>query len=336
MHPLAQTLLDAHTRQLLQQLSTEQLQQTVPSEIDALVTALADHPLATLVDLEALKRLLRQQVLQQPATELLRQTSLDLARRLLALPLQGQTRAADLINSRHVESLIDRLLDLEDLRRDVVNAVLASPVYSDVLSDLLYNGIRDYLLEDNILTKKVPGMSSLMKLGKGMVNRMGGLEEGIERTIKQTIAKNLRASLELSEQLIEKACKGPRLRQALIEAWKKARDLNLDSFIAYIGERELIDAESILNTFWEDVRQTPYAAALLDAIVDALADSLGSLPLAQVLTRQALDVATIGREILACIEPALTQLRQSGHLEQRLRAHLSLFYASPEVAQLLP
>ncbi len=335
MHPLAQTLLDAHTRQLLQQLSTEQLQQTVPSEITAVISAIADRPIVTLVDLDALKRLLRQQILQRPAPDLLRQINLDLARHLLALPLQRQTRVADLVASGHIETLIDRLLDLEDLRRDVVNAVLASPVYSDVLSDLLYNGIRDYLLEDNILTKKVPGMSSLMKLGKGMVNRMGGLEEGIERTIKQTIAKNLRASLELSEQLIEKACKGPRLRQTLLEAWTKARGLSLDKFTAYVGERELVDTESMLHTFWEDVRQTPYASTLLNAIVDAIAASLAELTLAQTLAQLDLDVAAIGTEVLACIEPALAQLRQSGHLEQRLRAHLSLFYASPEVTQLL-
>ncbi len=328
MHPLAARLLDAHVQHTLQELQVERLQAHLAEEIALGLQHLQEQKLKTLHAREPIKRGLQDLLLDRPSAPLINTLALALGRELLAHPLQKQTCPGDLINADEAERLIDRLLDLEDLRRDLVKAVLASPVYSDLLSDLLYNGIRDYLLEDNILTKKVPGMSSLMKLGKGMVNRVGGLEEGIERTIKQTIAKNLRSSLELSEQLLEKAFRGARLRQALIEAWQKVSRTPLEQVTRYVGERELVDAQSIALTLWEHARQTPYAHTLLDAIVDSIARQLDEMSVQQLVEGLAIDLPKLAQELLAVVEPLLRQLHQSGHLEARVRAHLHDFYAS--------
>ena len=99
-------------------------------------------------------------------------------------PLNKTTSLEELLNAREYDRIVDHVIELEDLRRQIVRAVLQNPSVVQLISDLIYHGVKSYLVDENALTKKVPGMSSLMKMGKGVMERMGSLDAALENTLK--------------------------------------------------------------------------------------------------------------------------------------------------------
>lgn len=335
MHAKAAALLDAHVRHSLNQLTGPALASLVQSEIQTFFTQMGDRPVSQWVDEVTVRDFLLRNVFARELTPGLRGQLRHLLTQGLASPLHEGAQLETLLNVREVELIIDRALDLEELRREIVHAVLDSPVYSDVLSDLLYHSIKEYLLEENVLTKKVPGMSSLMKIGKGVVGRMGGLEETLEKTIKHYIKQNIRATVELSEQLIEKAFQGPKIREICRDAWGKIKTTQISDATRYIDIKDVEDAEDIANTIWNHVRQTEYAKQLLTEMVHIWFDANGDRPLTLLVQDLGYDADRLCAETLTTITPIAAILLESGYIEQRLRAHLESFYASAAVAEIL-
>ena len=335
MHSKAQSLMKAHTEFLLARCSVQELPATLQTEITLLIAHLSQRKLHELVDHAQVLRLLQQELLQrQPAPGLRNQLKASI-QRLLHNPILNQTEIGMILGDEDAERVMNTLLKHEDLRKDIVHSLLASPVYSDVLSDLLYHSIKDYLLEENVLTKKVPGMASLMKIGKGMVERMGNLEESFEKTIKQYIRKNIRASVELSEQLIDKAFQGPRLREALRDALGQLRQQKIALIGQHIQSHDIEEGEEILNSLWNRWRETPTASAVLEDLVQHWFELHTDQTLGQLLAELDFDILDFSRELEAAASPVISLLRDNGYLQSRIESHLQPFYASDAVHALL-
>lgn len=335
MHPKAQLIMNAHTEFLLARCSGQELSTTLQTEINLLIAHLSLRKLHELVDHSQVLKLLQQEILQRQLSQGLRHQLNASIQRLIRNPVLNQTEIGAIVGEQESDRTIETLLAHQDLRKEIVHSLLASPVYSDVLSDLLYHSIKDYLLEENVLTKKVPGMASLMKIGKGMVERMGNLEESFEKTIKQYIRKNIRASVELSEQLIDKAFQGPRLREALRDAMGKLRTKKISALSQHVHDHDLDEAEDILNTVWNHWRQTPIASAVLEDLVQHWFELHTDQTLGHLLIEVDFDVPGFSRELEAAASPVISLLRDNGYLQSRIESHLQPFYASEAMQMLL-
>ena len=52
----------------------------------------------------------------------------------------------DIVAPDCYQQVADKIVDLERLRDDLVEEILTSSVYSDLISDVLYNGIKGFWL----------------------------------------------------------------------------------------------------------------------------------------------------------------------------------------------
>ena len=68
-----------------------------------------------------------------------------------------------------------------------------------IQSDIVYQALSDYLVNENPLAKKVPGVSSLMKMGKGLMESTGG-NAAIESALKSYLHKNTQKIVDISER----------------------------------------------------------------------------------------------------------------------------------------
>lgn len=335
MHATAQALLDAHTRHVMQQLTGEALDALVDEETSSFCDWLAARPVTALADADRVRDFLLRNVFDiEPNARLLEQIG-TLATRALHSPLNAKTRVGDILDKREYDLIAQRLIAEEQLRHDLIHAIMQNHNVTHLISDLVYNGVKNYLAENSNIAKKVPGMSSLMKVGKGVMERMGSLDSALENTLKNYVRHNTRATMEMSERLVQQAMATPKLQEASRHIWQQLHNRHLNVGTKHVKAEQVQDVVTIGNALWNHFRQTPYARELLGELVQAWFEKWGDDPVLSVLETIGLDRQRLPDEVKQFLRPLVAELRDSGQLEARVRLHLQRFYESGEVAALL-
>lgn len=334
MHATAQALLDAHTRHVMQQLTGSGLAGLLDEETAVAWEWLAARPVSAVIDEVRVRDFLLRNVFDiTPHQRLLEQIG-SIASRAIKSPLNKQTRLEELLNVREYDLIVDRLIALEEVRRELVHAVLQNPSVSQLISDLVYNGVKNYLAENSGLAKKVPGASSLMKMGKGLMEKVGA-DDAIEGALKSYVNRNTRATMEMSERLVTHALEAPKLKAISRQFWQQVKGAPLERVTRYVEPDDVQDVVTIGNTLWNHLRQTSYARELLNELVHAWFEERGAEPATSVLESIGLDKTRLQNEVRLLLLPLAVELEKGGHLEARVRQHLSVFYASAEAAAAL-
>lgn len=327
MHATAKALLDAHTRHVVQQLTGPALAGVLDDETAVFWDWLAARPVSAIIDEVRVRDFLLRNVFEiTPSERLLAQIG-TLSARALTSPLNKQTRLEELLNAREYDLIVDRLIALEDVRREIVHAVMQNPSVTQLVSDLVYNGVKNYLMEDGGLAKKVPGMSSLMKMGKGMMERVGA-DDALEGALKSYVKRNTRATMEMSEKLVNHALETPKLKSVSRQFWQQIKSAPLDRVTRYVEADDVQDVVVIGSTVWNHFRQTSYARELLNELVHAWFEQWGGDPASTALESIGLDKARLQGEVKLLLTPLAAELEKGGHLEARVRLHLEVFYSS--------
>ncbi|MFN3586438.1 MAG: hypothetical protein ACK4UT_02945 [Moraxellaceae bacterium] len=334
MHPKASALLDVHVRHTLSRLQGDALDALLAEETAALCQWAATRPVTAITDEVQVRDFLLRNVFEITPSEMLLTQIGTLATRALQSPLNKTTALEELLNVREYDLIVDRITELEDLRRQIVRAVLKNPSVVQLISDLVYNGVKNYLVEDGGVAKKVPGMSSLMKLGKGVMERVGA-DDALEGALKSYVKRNTRATMELSERLVERAMETPKLKAAAREFWQQIKGEKLHKVTQYVRADDVEDVVTIGATIWNHFRQTGYARDLLGELVHAWFEQWGQHTVMATLESIGLDQARLVSEVQQVGRPIVADLLASGHLEARLREQLAVFYALPDVEAVL-
>ncbi len=334
MHATAKVLLEAHTRHVLTRLSGPELASLLDEETAGFWQWLSARPVTTVADEVRVRDFLLRNVFEiTPSERLLAQIG-TLATRALQSPLNKTTRLEELLNVREYDLIVDRLIELEELRREIVRAVMKNPSVTQLISDLVYNGVKNYMAENGGLAKKVPGASSLMKMGKGLMERVGA-DDALENALKSYVKRNTRATMEMSERLVERALETPKLKAVSRQFWQEIKSAPLDRATRYVQADDVEDVVSIGNILWNHFRQTPYAREQLKDLVHAWFEQWGNDPAVTVLESLGLDLPRLQEEVRQVLTPLAGELLSSGHLEERVRLHLAQFYGSEEVSKAL-
>ncbi len=330
-----ETMVSLHTDHILQQLSAAALQDNLTQELTFLLQEISPYTLKDLLDQKALALLIKKHILERPLSDGIRQEVRATIHSIIHLPELAQLTAGDCMDTSDIVKVIDYVLEQRALRAKVVHQVLSNPVYSDVLSDLLYVSIKDYLLQENILTKKVPGVASLMKIGKGVVEKMGNLEENFEKAIKNYIRKNIASTIALSEQLILKAFDGPGIRNALLDFWEQSKSVSFADAGGYVQDLHISQGEEISNLIWNHLRVLPQVQAGVEQLILLFMERHSLRRVGELLNDFELDLHALVLDLVQIIRPGIDQLVQDGFIRQRIHAHLTEFYNSPAAKSLL-
>lgn len=267
MHPLAKQMMEAHVQHILNKLAGENLEQLLEIEVEAFCDWLSQRNVDELVQESRVKSFLFRNLLEKEPTELFINQLKKILWSALQSPLNQHTEYQHLLSAQDFQYLVEKGIDLESLRKDVIRAVMESPVYSQLLSDVLYHGIKDFVLEENVIAKKVPGVSSLVKMGQGIMSKMGGVDSAIENLIKSYIQKNIENSVELSQKFLDKSLDENRIRTVAQQFWENVKTNTLSSGAAYIDISDFDDFAFISKSIWNHLRNTDYVQQLLESLV---------------------------------------------------------------------
>ena len=260
----------------------------------------------------------------------------EMATEVLNAPVQSTTALGDIITRGQATGFVEEMLELRRQRERVISEIMAHPVYQELVSNVVYQGVVNYLYEDNLITKSVPGVGSMMKFGKRMANKaVPGLDESFERRLKAWLSDSLPGLINRSEQFLQKALSDDEVRDTVMAAWVAMEDRTLADLQEGLGDVELQTFVVLGYEFWLQFRKTDYFEGCARAVVAHLFLKYGDRPLTDLLGDVGVTEDLIMAEVDAWAIPIIDVLREEGYVETLVRRRLAAFYNSAAARRIL-
>ncbi|PTQ91084.1 hypothetical protein [Agitococcus lubricus] len=334
MHATASALLAAHRDHLLSQLTGEQLNHTLSREVNAFLDWASQCPINKVVAVERLQQVALHYVLAQSPSAGLIEQILTIAKAAFRSPLNQTTYVHQLIEHKDFLAIVDKIASHEQLKKDIIHTAVGNPVYAKLLSDIVFHALSDYLVNENPLAKKVPGMSSLMKMGKGLMDSTGG-NAAIESALRSYLHKNMQSIVDLSEKVLLRTLDAKQIHHVADQLWHKIKGSPLSVIQQYINDNDIEFATQEGVKLWNHFRQTAYAKSLLQELIGVWFNHFAHKDGVSLLADLQISRDDLVREINAFAEPVVAEMLASGFLAERIEAQLSEFYGSEAVSKLL-
>lgn len=327
--PQLERLLEAHVRHELAALKGDRLAKFLSAETGRLFALTDSVTLDRVASPGQVMGLIRRVVMNMELGGALPGLAGAMASQVLNAGVQSTTRVRDILPREQASAFLQEALALRQHRERMISEIMAHPVYQDLVANLAYQALVNYLYEDNLVTRNVPGMGSMMKFGKRMANRaVPGLDENLEKRLRGWLAESLPGLIARSEEFLQSALDDEELHDSVMAAWDAVEDKTLADLQSGLGDVQLHEFVVLGYDFWRNFRQTAYFEACCQAVVEHLFERYGEQPLSSLLADLGVDRDLVSAEVANWGLPLMQVLREEGYLEALVRRRLEPFYRS--------
>lgn len=326
--PAAAALFEAHVDFETAQWRGSAAPLRLRAEVDAFWEWAGKTPLNALVSADTVYGVAERLALDIELPERLAQTIGEIANDLVRLDVNRETRVEDVVDEALFEEGVSLFVELEELRNRLIRRVLDSPVYRALASDVLYQGIKDYIFSDTGAINAIPGVSSLFKgSSSALGKRLPGLEAQVEKRVRAYIRDNTAKTLLNSQQRLLDSLDEARIRVIADEIWTSVRDQPL-SVADVVDANELQRLVDYGLRVWRALRATVYVGDLVNEAVQSYFTRHGDSPISELLAQVGVDRDLLRQEAEKLAPTVIDGLAQTGLLEDLIRRRLEPFYRS--------
>lgn len=329
MHPKAEQLLQAHLQFILAELQSEQ---TLSSEVLALLNHLSAKPVKQLIPLKQLQTLISEQVLDRPLQSRLLEQVVAQIKFALEHPDNKNVTLADLIPSETVEEVAKYLSEQKEHREAFIHRIFKNPTYAQMLSQTISHAISDYM-ENNVLAKKMPGVGGLMKLGKNVIER--ATDSKLDDALQNYLGKNINNLIGVSEKMANRHLSDEQVYQLIKQGWQRISTQPVGMIKNFIDMQNLDNSANLAGKTWDKIRASSY---LRDQINDGVAHwytNNQQQTLGNILGDVNVQPELIERELKQVALPIIKHLIDEGYVAKRVEDLLRAFYSRDEVTTIL-
>lgn len=335
MTSLANRLLDAQVAWAVAQLTGPGLADLVARDVDDVLATTAHLRLDALVEPDEVKRVARRLVATVPSSA----AAGELVRAATDVVLAGPDRPfalQDLIGREHVEAILTEVLGATHLAQDALDHLAASPLVGTVASRFVGRLVGEVLQANRAVAEKVPGLGALMSFGTGAASKMmGAADKQFEALLGDTAGKGTTFAVRRLNKIVLETLQDPTTRAAALEVWDLYAAKPIGSLTAYVEAEDAHRLVDLVRAAVAEASATEPAAELVDSLVDAFFGVYGASPLGDLLDGLAISRDDLVADATALATTAVDAARESGRLEELVRARLEPFFTSPEVAAIL-
>lgn len=333
---LAERLYEEHVRHEMAALKGAKLKKFLERELDELLDHAGRITLNRVASIDQVMGVIERVVVDMELDAGIPELAAEMATEVMNSPVQAETTLGEIISREQATGFLEEALELRQQRERVISEIMAHPVYQELVSNVVYHGLVNYLYEDNLIARSVPGVGSMMKFGKKVANRaVPGLDETFERRIKAWLADSLPGLIARSEAFLHRALSDDELRDSVMAAWVAVEDKTIAELREGLGDVELQEFVVLGYEFWLQFRKTGYFEGCARAVVEHLFAKYGDRPVTDLLDDVGVTREVIRTEIEAYGIPVMDVLREEGYLEALVRRRLSSFYRSAAAKKLL-
>ncbi len=336
MNDLIDQLLEAHVAHELNRFKDECYKQTIEEEVSAVFEWVKKIKLKDVMTADQILGIIRRNVVELPVAGGVTELAGEMSQKVLASRQNKKTSLEDIFARKQYDDIVDKVGSLKSARNDLIHRLVTSSAYSQQISEVLFTGIKEYLLEENIIAKKVPGVSSLIKVGKFAVNKtMHSLEVALENKVKSYIESNLENTIRRSEKSLINYFDETRIIDTGEEIWESVAETKLSEYFSAIDDNDMEDFIVIGYDFWLHFRKTKYFKGIYTELVKYFFKKYGDRELDVILEDIGVTRKMVICELTEIVSPGIEKALSIGYLEERIRARLESFYLSKKTASLI-
>ena len=331
-------LLEAHVAFEVARWSGERLDETVAEHAGAVRRWLDGVTVAEVAPAEATAGTLGRVVAGLDLSDALLEAVADVVAAGHEVLTTFDAPVGEIVDGADYDALVGLLADDRSVRDAVIAGVTASKGYRKLVSHVLYQGVKGYLLTENVVARKLPGASTLVKFGQKTVSAAApNLEAGVDRRLTAFVEANLSETLRESRRYLEATLTPELLTEMGDEVWTTLADRPVGEIVGVAdpeGTREVVVALGPVVRRWRDegVIAEVVESVALEALKEHADRSVGEL-----LEEWGVELETVVADAVELLRPSLEHAHASGFLEERIRAHLEPFYSSlPSILEAVP
>ena len=329
MHSTAHALLEAHLDFLDQEF---QQAANIQLEFEQFSAWFGQQTLADIWPVDAIQDLGIQLVLHTPATSFLIEQITHHIAEALNHPLNDTTTIEQVIPVATIDRIAKYIASKSAHRKRLIQRLANNPAYAQMLSQIIQQAVQDYM-DNSFVAKKVPGVSSFMKMGKAALER--ATDTNLDDALKIYLEKNISKLSQLSERVINQQFTDDRLYHMQANLWHKIKVLPVKVLREYIEVNDLPTTVGMGHEIWDFIRQTPY---LEQQVRDGIANWYQrnqARTFHDILLDLNVSPELISKELNALLCPIIQRMIAQGYLRTRAQHYLEKFYASAPVTQIL-
>jgi hypothetical protein len=235
---------------------------------------------------------------------------------------------SDLVPREEYEQLVGAASGATAIRREITRQATTSAVYSRLIAHVLYHGIKNYVLTENVVVRKVPGASSLLRMGQNAVRsaspNMGG---NIDRALIAFVDSNVGETIRDSQEFLDGVLDDEMVRTLGDEIWATNAPRTIGELTGLLEPQALDELIVAVRAVAVRVVADPVLLELAGHLVEQFWGRHGERPLADLLADAGIDVEVVCGELDQFAPGVLSVLRDTGWLERRLRSRQAEFVA---------
>ena len=203
---MSQHNYEAHLQHELNRFKGDSLKEAIEEEISALFEWFDEISLDDLITEDQITDFIDRNIIKAEIKDETVEYLTENLKAIFSYLEKNDSKIENLVSKDQYDKVVEDLIKLDGIRQELTSTFISSSVYTKLISDVLYNGIKDFMLSENALTKKIPGAASLLKVGQGLMSIAAPkLEESIDKKLLQFINKNIQATVRHSETFLNKA-----------------------------------------------------------------------------------------------------------------------------------
>ncbi|ROO23157.1 hypothetical protein [Salinisphaera orenii] len=332
----AEALLDAHVAWVIARLQGDALQAELERRLDWLLADAARLRLGEVISVESVQRTAVDYAADMKVGGAIPALVGDIAVAIHEHPVHEQTTLVELLPDREFEELLDKLLEMQRLRDEVIHQSVSNPVFSDLVAQLLYSGLRGYVAESKLRAARVPGARTAMRIGRAVADRAPPqIGEALERGIRRYVERNTEAGMRASEAWLHDAFESDELRRAVLDFWDDHKHRSVASVRDLAGQLDVQELFVIGYEYWQRLRRTPIYRRLIESGVEVFFETYRDATLTELLDDIGVTRDMMVRDGMRFLPQVVDALRERGMLAPAIRRQLEDFYRSDAVAEIL-
>lgn len=327
--PDAEAMLAAHVRFELNRWTEDGFKQTVREEVEAAFAWLDSIRLDDVLSAAEIGDWVQSYVVDGPASDEMVAVAVRTARSAHTAALRDETLLGDLLPAECYDQLARTVIGMEELREVLTAQITTSEVYSRLISHVLYQGIKNYIQNENVIARKVPGASALMRMGQNAISTAAPkLEQTIDRQLTAFVNANIADSIRESKRYLDKIVDAKLLKAVADELWDTNAKSSVADLAGLVPPAAIDEFAQAGRAAWLHVRATPAFTDLAAQVVGDFLDEHGRESIAALLGEAGLSPATVCGLLTDLGSPFVAKAVEDGYLQARIRARLEPFYAS--------
>ncbi len=332
---LQDALLDAHVDFIVKEMTSARLQPYIESRLDILLGFAQQLRLNEVVTPQMIKETARRYACEVELSVAIPEMAAAVGQAAHAHPVHRLTKLGDLLPDRHLQELVDKCLEMRQVRDSVVHEVVNNPLYANLMTDILLQTLKKHF---GLLTDARESRGAKQWLGfslKFMGASTPQISVLIEDAAREFVSQAFSSLLHEGEGLLIDSMESGILRDAVLDVWQQLRDRTTGSFRDMISALDVEEFFVIMYDYWHELRRTEFYAAFIDSGIDVFFERYGDATLADILLEVGITRELMLDDALRFGPHVIKVLKRKKILEVLVRNELAPFYRSGQVEKIV-